>query len=144
MRSATAQQSGLRRGEVIAALSLATDLSMGQPVEFALRSCVLAMRIGEALGLGAEDLSEVYYHSLLRYVGCNAEVHALAAMLGDELAFRRDFALIDPARAGEVAPLVFGYLRRANAGAGPLAMVAAIAHGLLVSQKVSAEGIAGL
>ena len=64
-------------------------------------------------------------------------------MLGDELAFRRDFALIDIGRASEVAPLVFGYLRRANAGDGAIAMTTAIAHGLLVSQKVSAEGIAG-
>jgi HD-GYP domain-containing protein (c-di-GMP phosphodiesterase class II) len=143
MPPATAGQTGLRRAEVIAALSLATDLSMGQPVEFALKSCVLGMRLGEALGLNAEDLSQVYYQSLLRYVGCNAEVHALAAMMGDELAFRHDFALIDPGRASEVAPLVFGYLRRANAGAAPLAMIAAVAHGLLASPKLSAEGIAG-
>lgn len=143
MPSVTVPHSGLRRGEVIAALSLATDLSMGQPVEFALKSCVLGMRIGEALGFGAEDLGQVYYQSLLRYVGCNAEVYALAAMLGDEFAFRRDFALIDTGRAGEVASLVFSYLRRANAGVGPLAMTAAVVHGLLVSQKVSAEGIAG-
>jgi HD-GYP domain-containing protein (c-di-GMP phosphodiesterase class II) len=143
MPVATAQDSGLRRGEIIAALSLATDLSMGQPVEFALKSCVLAMRIAETLGLAAEDLEQTYYQSLLRYVGCNAEVHALAAMLGDEFAFRRDFALIDMASAAELAPLVFGYLRRTNAGAGPLAMMTAVAHGMLVSRKVSAEGIAG-
>jgi hypothetical protein len=37
---AAAPGSGVRRGEIIAALSLATDLSMGQPVEFALKSCV--------------------------------------------------------------------------------------------------------
>jgi HD-GYP domain-containing protein (c-di-GMP phosphodiesterase class II) len=141
--TATGPASGLRRGEVIAALSLATDLSMGQPVEFALRSCVLGMRLGMALALGDEDLAQVFYQSLLRYVGCNAEVHTLAAMLGDELAFRRDFALIDMARASEVAPLVFGYLRRANAGAGPLRMLRAVTRGMLVGRKVSAEGIAG-
>jgi HD-GYP domain-containing protein (c-di-GMP phosphodiesterase class II) len=143
MPTTTAQRSGLRRGEIIAALSLATDLSMGQPVEFALKSCVLGMRLGAALGFNDEDLSQVYYQALLRYVGCNAEVHALAAMLGDELAFRHDFALIDNARASEVAPLVFGYLRRANSGAGPLHMMTAVAHGMLVGSKVSAEGIAG-
>ena len=143
MPSAAVQRSGLRRGEIIAALSLATDLAMGQPVEFALKSCVLGMRLGQGLGLGDDDLAEVYYHSLLRYVGCNAEVYAMAAMLGDELAFRRDYALIDMARAGEVAPLIFGYLRRANADAGPLQMIAAVAHGMLVGQKFSAESIAG-
>jgi HD-GYP domain-containing protein (c-di-GMP phosphodiesterase class II) len=143
MVSATGQRSGIRRGEVIAALSLATDLSMGQPVEFALKSCVLGMRLGEVLGLAEEDMAQVYYQSLLRYVGCNSEVHALAAMMGDEFAFRRDFALIDTAKANEMGALVFGYLRRANAGAGPLAMTAAIAHGLFAGKKASAESIAG-
>ena len=89
------QTSGVRRGEVIAALSTATDLAMGQPVEFALKSCVLATRIGRMLGLGADDLAEIYYQSLLRYIGCNAETHTMAALFGDEIDFRRDFARID-------------------------------------------------
>ena len=99
--------SGVRRGEVIAALSLATDLAMGQPAEFALKSCVLATRIGKMLGFEAEELGEIFYQSLLRYIGCNAETHALAALFGDELDFRRDFARIDPGRAAEMAALVF-------------------------------------
>lgn len=135
--------SGVRRGEIIATLSLATDLSMGQPVEFALKSCVLGTRIGRLLGLSPEELREIFYHSLLRYVGCNAETHAMAALFGDEIDFRRDFARVDMGRAAEVAGLVFAYLRRANAGAGLFGMVTGIAHGLLTSQKASAENIAG-
>jgi HD-GYP domain-containing protein (c-di-GMP phosphodiesterase class II) len=135
--------SGVRRGEIIAALSLATDLAMGQPVEFALRSCVLGMRIGRMLGLGSEELGEVFYHSLLRYIGCNAETHTLAALFGDEIDFRRDFARIDMGHANEVMALVFGYLRRANAGSGILGLIAGVTRGLVTSQKVSAESIAG-
>jgi HD-GYP domain-containing protein (c-di-GMP phosphodiesterase class II) len=134
---------GVRRGEVIAALSIATDLTMGQPVEFALKSCVLGTRIGKMLGLRADDLSEIYYQSLLRYIGCNAETHAMAALFGDEIDFRRDFARIDMGRATEMAALVFGYLRRANAGSGLFGMVAGVARGLLTSQKASVESIAG-
>ncbi|MBL8045241.1 MAG: hypothetical protein JNL09_01800 [Anaerolineales bacterium] len=37
----------LRHVELLAALSLATDLGMGQPLEFALQSCVVAMRLAE-------------------------------------------------------------------------------------------------
>jgi hypothetical protein len=48
--------SGIRLAELIAALSVATDFGMGQPVEFALRSCVLAMRLGEALHMSDEAL----------------------------------------------------------------------------------------
>ncbi len=125
------------------ALSLATDLSMGQPVEFALKSCVLSMRLGAAAGFGAADMAAVYYQALLRYLGCNAEVYALGTMMGDELAFRRDFALIDNGRVSEVLTLVFGYLRQANAGTGLLAVGAAVARGLLASRKLSAEGFVG-
>ena len=107
MRAGTDAVSGVRRGEVIAALSLATDLTMGQPVEFALKSCVLGMRLGRMLGLDAEQLSEIFYQSLLRYIGCNAETHAMAALFGDEIDFRRDFARIDMGGAAEMAALVF-------------------------------------
>jgi hypothetical protein len=42
------QTSGVRSGEFIMALSQATDLAVGQPVEFALKSCMLATRMGSA------------------------------------------------------------------------------------------------
>jgi HD-GYP domain-containing protein (c-di-GMP phosphodiesterase class II) len=132
----------VRRAEILAALSLATDLAMGQPMEFALKSCVLGMRLGTALGLGSGELQEIYYHSLLRYIGCNAETHAMAAIFGDELDFRRDFARIDMGRVQEVAALVFAYLRRANADAGTFGLVAGVARGMIVSKKVSEAGIA--
>jgi len=45
----------------MAALSLATDLGMGQPLEFALTSCVLATRLGESLGMSESELRDVYY-----------------------------------------------------------------------------------
>jgi HD-GYP domain-containing protein (c-di-GMP phosphodiesterase class II) len=135
--------SGVRRGEVIAAMSLATDLAMGQPVEFALKSCVLATRIGRMLGASAGELGEIYYQSLLRYIGCNAETHAMVALFGDEIDFRRDFARIDMGRANEMVALVFAYLRRANADAGLLGLIAGVTRGLIVSQTAAAESIAG-
>jgi HD-GYP domain-containing protein (c-di-GMP phosphodiesterase class II) len=135
--------SGVRLGEIIAALSLATDLAMGQPAEFALKSCMLATRIGRMLDADSATLDEIYYQSLLRYIGCNAETHAMAALFGDEIDFRRDFALVDPGRANEMAALIFTYLRRANAGAGMLGLVAGVARGFMTSQAIAADSIAG-
>ena len=132
----------VRRGEIIAALSLATDLAMGQPVEFALRSCVLGMRLGEALRLSDEELSEIYFQALLRYVGCNAETYSLVALFGDELSLRRDLARIDMGKAAELAAVVLRHLRSANVDAGPVDTVLAIARGLLVAQKTSVDNIA--
>src|SRR5438552_5950931 len=98
---ARAADSGVRLAELMAALSIATDLGMGQPLETALCSCVVAMRLGEALHLDGDTLRDVYYQALLRYIGCNAETPTLAAIFGDELALRRDFATADPGDRSE-------------------------------------------
>lgn len=46
------RKSDTRLADLVGALSLATDLSMGQPLEHALRTCLLALRLGEGRGLG--------------------------------------------------------------------------------------------
>lgn len=46
-----AASSGVRLAELMAGLSIATDRGMGQPLESALVSCVVAMWLGEALKL---------------------------------------------------------------------------------------------
>jgi hypothetical protein len=43
---APAREQPIRAAEVVGALSLATDLGTGQPLEHALRSAVLAVRLG--------------------------------------------------------------------------------------------------
>ena len=47
----------IRAAEVVGALSLATDLGTGQPLEHALRTAVIAIRLGELAG--AHDLGRV-------------------------------------------------------------------------------------
>jgi HD-GYP domain-containing protein (c-di-GMP phosphodiesterase class II) len=101
--------------ELMAALSMATDLGMGQPVETALCSCVVSMRPGEMLALDTSTLRDAYYFALLRYIGCNAHTYAMAALFGDELALRRDFAAIDPGQIPDVLELAARYLREAHA-----------------------------
>src|SRR5215510_2473833 len=100
--SNSSNRSGVRLAELMAALSLATDLGMGQPMEFALSSCVLAVRLAEKCGYSEEALREVYYQALLRYIGCNAETDWLASIVGDEQALRADFTQIDNGNASAV------------------------------------------
>jgi HD-GYP domain-containing protein (c-di-GMP phosphodiesterase class II) len=134
---------GVRRAEVLAALSMASDLAMGQPVEFALKSCVLGMRLGQTLDLGDEELGEIFHHALLRYVGCNAETYSMVALFGDEIEMRRDFALVDPGRAAEMMPFVVGHLRRAANDASSFELLAHVARGLLTAKATAAEILAG-
>ena len=84
---------GLRLAELMAALSLATDLGMGQPMEQALRTCLIAVSLGDRLGLSRDELSEVYYVALLRFLGCTADAHEFAAMVGgDDISMRAAIA----------------------------------------------------
>ena len=77
----------VRRADFLMALAYATDLATGHSRDFALRSCVLAMRFAEVAGLDEDTRRNVYHQALLRYIGCNADTHLLAAALR-----RRDHA----------------------------------------------------
>lgn len=137
------RDSGVRLAELMAALSIATDLGMGQPLESALCACVVAMRLGEALNLNDETLHDVYYHALLRYIGCNADTDVMAALFGDELALRHDFAGIDTGRPPDVLGVAMRYLGRARAGDPPYRAAAFIARGLLTLPSLMSESFAG-
>jgi HD-GYP domain-containing protein (c-di-GMP phosphodiesterase class II) len=132
----------IRLAELMAALSLATDFGMGQPIEFAMQSCVLAMRLAEKLGFDEKGLRAVYYQSLLRYIGCNAETRLIAAVFGDELALRKDILHADTARP-EFLSRMTRYIRQANEGAPPLQMLQAIVGGLASAAQTANEFFTG-
>ena len=93
---------GGRLAELTIALSLATDLGMGQPMAQGLRTCRLALAAADHLGLDPADRSCVYYTALLRYVGCTSDASETAALAGgDDLAFFRDMAPVATAGTGE-------------------------------------------
>jgi len=85
---------GLRLAEVLAVFSLATDIGTGQPLDSALRACLLAVQLGERLGLSQDELADTYYLVLLLFAGCTADSHIAAAAFGDELAFGRQAVLV--------------------------------------------------
>jgi HD-GYP domain-containing protein (c-di-GMP phosphodiesterase class II) len=92
----------IRAAEVIGALSLATDLGTGQPLEHALRTAVLAVRLGELAGASAQELVDTYYVALLHASGCTSNGHEAAQLFGDDIAHRAAFFLIDPTNPAEV------------------------------------------
>lgn len=83
------------RPEILAALSLAIDLGLGQPMEHMLRATLLGLRMATLLGLGEETSGRLYYANLIAWIGCHADSHELAALFGDDLAFRADYYFID-------------------------------------------------
>lgn len=116
MSAAQPDDSCPRLAELIAALSLATDLGIGQPMGYTLRVCLLALHLSGALGLSADELSEVYYVALLSGVGCTADAHESALLFGNDVTATAQLATIDMASRREMLNFL---LRNAGAGKSP-------------------------
>ncbi|GAA3160783.1 HD domain-containing protein [Blastococcus jejuensis] len=93
---------GLRLTEFVAAISLATDLVTGQPMEHALRTCRLSVTVARHLGLDSGTVADVHYVALLRFLGCTADAPDMAHLAGgDNLALMAAFAPVYMGSAGE-------------------------------------------
>jgi HD-GYP domain-containing protein (c-di-GMP phosphodiesterase class II) len=118
----------VRAAEVIAALSLATDLGIAVPLEHGLHSTLFAMRLAERLGVDAETASETYYACLLFYVGCTANAEVAADIFGSDESLTR---YATPSRFGSRAEMAAGFLRAvAPPGGTPFVRARQLAHGL--------------
>ena len=84
-----------RRVEVVAGLSVAIDLGLGQPAEHMLRSSVIACGLADRLGLDREQRATVYYTTLLMWIGCHADSQEYARWFGDDISVRREAYLVD-------------------------------------------------
>ncbi|WP_431681315.1 HD domain-containing phosphohydrolase [Kitasatospora sp. KL5] len=106
----------LRLADLLAALSVATDLGTGQPPEKAVRSCLLATGLARALGLPERQVRDVYLAALLRHLGCTATASVEARLYGgDELASRSAAESADFRDAREALALTLAVGR----GTGP-------------------------
>ncbi|HEX6933343.1 MAG TPA: hypothetical protein VF162_14455, partial [Streptosporangiaceae bacterium] len=86
-------------GELLAVLSLAADLGMGQPMEHVLRQGLIALRLAERLGLDETEREVVYYSALVAWVGCHIDAYEQAKWFGDDTALKTDFRRTDFATA---------------------------------------------
>src|SRR5579884_2856755 len=101
-----------RLSEFLAALSLATALGLGQPMEHVVRSCLIGSRLSVAVGGGEEVRAAVCSAGLLAWMGCIADAHEAAALFGDDVRIHGRAHLVD------LAGLPLAAFVTANAGAG--------------------------
>lgn len=86
----------VRLAELLATLSLATDLGTGFPLEVALRNALLGVTLGRKLGLSKADLSDAHHMAVLRFLGCSAFAHELAmAFGGNDNVFHSSYEPVD-------------------------------------------------
>jgi HD-GYP domain-containing protein (c-di-GMP phosphodiesterase class II)/DNA-binding CsgD family transcriptional regulator len=100
-----------RLADLTVALSLATDLGTGQPLEQGLRTCWLSLQVAESLGLDPAERSCVYHVALLRFLGCTSDASEAAELAGgDDVRFNAVFAPMLNASAGERARFMMRHL----------------------------------
>jgi HD-GYP domain-containing protein (c-di-GMP phosphodiesterase class II)/DNA-binding CsgD family transcriptional regulator len=131
---------------VVAALSVTSDLTRGHPPGEAMRACLLATELARRAGVGKIQVSEVYYGTLLRFIGCAATSHEIAAALGgDDIAVRAAGDLIDPTVPGEAQQFMAGLgvsPDQLRALGGPAGMARLKSEGARADCEVGA-GLAG-
>ena len=125
------------------ALAYATDLATGHSRDFALRSCVLAVRLAERAGLDEHARRAVYHQALLRFIGCNADTHLLAEAWGDEITLRRELHHIDMGNRTEFVEIFVRALTRKFAGASPEELAKAVESGLAAAPQVNVPILSG-
>ncbi len=112
----TSTGQGVRLAELVAALSLATDLGLGQPQEHIIRQTLIAMRVAELEGLSDDERTAIFYVSLLAWVGCVADAHEMGKWFGDDMKVRSDSYLVDLTGA----PMMRFMLGHVGGGSSPI------------------------
>src|SRR4051812_47717759 len=133
----------VRRADFLMTLAYATDLATGHSRDFALRSCVLAMRLADAARLEEGARRAVFHQALLRYIGCNADSHLLAAAWGDEIALRRDLQRLDFGDKADFAAVFVRAIKRLFADASPEELTDAVERGLAQAPQVNVPILSG-
>ncbi|MBL1075972.1 HD domain-containing protein [Nocardia sp. 2] len=86
----------IRVTEVLAALSLTTDLATGMPFEKGLAVCLIANAMAERIGLDEPDRRIVFHAALLGAVGCTSRASENAEAYADDIAFQQAYHTLDP------------------------------------------------
>lgn len=107
----------VRLAELVATISLGTDLGLGQPMEHVIRHTLVSLRMAELLELDLAERTVAYYAGLLCWVGCHTDAFEQAKWFGDDIALKRDGFRYDQGRPTQAVTFA---LRNVGAGRSPL------------------------
>ena len=111
-----AQTTDLRLSEVVSALSYALDVTDGHDLGHAVRSCVIGMRLADAVGLEVQQRSALFYGLLLKDAGCSSNAAKVAALYhADDHSVKRQVKVINHKKV----PEALRYVWRNVGGTGP-------------------------
>jgi HD-GYP domain-containing protein (c-di-GMP phosphodiesterase class II) len=107
------QTGAVRLAELVATLSYAADLGLGQPMEHCMRQAVIALRLADRLELSDGERVATYYLGLMMNVYCHADASEQAKWFGDDISFKGEaYEMLDMSTPQMVAFI----LRRVGSG----------------------------
>jgi len=85
----------IQLSELMLSLTMALDMTEGQPPEHCIRCCWIGMHIGEKVGLTEDQLHDLYFTLLLKDTGCSSNAARICELyLTDDLSFKRSFKTV--------------------------------------------------
>jgi len=132
----------VRLAELLAAVSLATDLADDAPLESALGDALTSLQLACLAGWTGDDLPDVYYLAFLYHLGCTAAADSQARVAaGDDVSSRRWFSEADYADRGQLLRLAATRVAR---DWGPVARAQAVAGLLTAPSGFVADAFAAI
>lgn len=105
----------IRLSEIIAALSVALDITQGQPEGHCMRSAMIGMRLADDLRLSSTERSSLFYALLLKDLGCSSNAAKITYLFGaDDHLVKRSARVVDWRRT--TAALKHGWQQCAPGG----------------------------
>lgn len=90
--------------QILSSLSYALDLTSGQPMGHAQRSCLIAMRIASQIPLSEEEQATLYHAMLMKDAGCSSNAARMAEIFGsDDISAKRMSKITDWSNVMEAA-----------------------------------------
>ncbi len=86
----------LSLAEILGALSYSLDLTSGQAMGHAQRTCLIGMRLGREIGLSDAQSSSLYYALLMKDAGCSSNAARMFEIFGsDDIEAKRAAKVVD-------------------------------------------------
>jgi HD-GYP domain-containing protein (c-di-GMP phosphodiesterase class II) len=136
--SAPPTRTRVRLAELLAMLSLGTDLGLGQPMEHVMRQSLIALRLAERLGLDDTTRAVVYYVGLIAWVGCHIDAYEQAKWFGDDLAIKAEARRVDMV-GGPPTALIMSHVGTGRVGDGRRAATEMIENHWLATNELAAR-----
>lgn len=130
----------IRLSEIISALSVALDITQGQPEGHCMRSALIGMRLAGELRLSSADRSALFYALLLKDLGCSSNAAKVAYLFGaDDQLVKRSARMIDWTKARESIKHGWKYCAPGGSVIEKLLKMAALARGGAAGARKIAE-----